>query len=233
MSIQLGDAATWVGAVVALAAAIFTLQQLRDSRAATRSNDDRQRKQTAVDLAQEWCRTEAPSPITILRECLVECDPKTLSELLKGEPISLPIKYQGEIRTFFENVLGEHVEEKNLQPSDTGAIMISESYAHLIRNFFARRINFLEVVAAAFNSDLADNNLVEQFFGRILETNKSYKVAVEANPRGWPELASFYGRRKNGVATRISRLKYAKRLRSSFINCIGWTKRLRGSTERS
>jgi hypothetical protein len=205
-SIGWGDAATWVGAGIAIFAAVFTWQQarvarqqLRDSRAAALEDDDRRRKKAAIDLAQEWCRTEAPSPIAILRECLIACDRATLSALLNGDPISVPIAFEGEVETFFEDVLGGRARDANLRRSEADIIGVSQGYSHLIRNFFARRLNFLEVVASAFNSQLADQNLIEQFFGRILATNSSYKTAVEINPRGWPELERFYGRARSGA----------------------------------
>jgi hypothetical protein len=102
--------------------------------------------------------------------------------------------YRSELNAFFEEVLHGHVETKNLQATADNHIELSQGYAQLIRNFLARRLNFLEVVAGAFNAELADRNLVEQFFGRMLESNEAYRVAVNLNQTGWPELARFYSR---------------------------------------
>jgi hypothetical protein len=205
-TIGLGDAATWFGAAIAIFAALFTWQQahvakqqLTDSRTAAIEDDDRRRKNLAVVLGQDWCRTEAPSPIAILRECLIACDTQTLAALLDGQAISLPFAYQSEIRTFFDEVLRGRAEGENWRSTPNGVVNISQGYAHLIRNFFARRLNFFEIVAAAFNSHLADENLIEQFFGRILDTNDSYKAAIRLNPRGWPELAKFCNRARLGA----------------------------------
>ncbi len=87
-----------------------------------------------------------------------------------------------------------HVVTAELGAESDGAMTLSQNYSHLVRDFFARRVNFLEVVAAALNADLADHNLVEQFFDRIIETNSSYAAAVDFSPAGWPELSVFYRR---------------------------------------
>jgi hypothetical protein len=202
---HLGDVATWIGAIVAGVAALFTWQQahvarrqLQESQKSALEDDDRRRKQVAVELAQEWCRTEAPSPISILRECLIAsaADATAFADLLDGRATRFPLLYQSEIKSFFENAMGGHVDLSKIT-TVTSDVVVSQNYSHLIQNFFARRVNFLEVVAAAFNSNLADKNLVEQFFGRILDTNPSYHAAVTTNASGWPELAKFYTRVKS------------------------------------
>jgi len=188
-----------MSALVALLAALFTWQQanvaklqLQDTREASAEDDIKRKKRIAIDLGQDWCRTEAPSPIGILREVLIALDRSILFALLQGEAISIPIEFLGELTTFFDEVLLGHTDNKNIQINDSKLIVLSQGYAHFMRNFLARRLNFFEVVAAAYNSELADPVLIQQFFGRILITNPSYRLAVAMNGKGWPELAKFY-----------------------------------------
>jgi hypothetical protein len=74
------DLAAWAAALFAGAAAYVALrqvriakQQLAESTQAAREDDSRQRNRMAIELAQEWCRTEAASAIAILRESLIGC----------------------------------------------------------------------------------------------------------------------------------------------------------------
>ncbi|MFC6519818.1 hypothetical protein ACFQAT_08545 [Undibacterium arcticum] len=154
-------------------------------------------KRTAIDFAAEWCRVEAPSPISIMRECLRNLERPMLAALLNGEMFKVEGKYHDEISTFFSEIIrgngGEGFRCEN------GKITIQEKESELLRNYFARRLNFLEVVAAAFNSELADRQLITQFFGGIIFKNPSYRTAVEIDRTAWPELAQFiYSNTRNG-----------------------------------
>ena len=198
----LGDVATWVGAVVAVAAAVAAFQQsgiakrqLEDARKSAREDDLTRRKRTAVDLAQEWCRIEAPSPLSILREALIRTPKEDLERLLAGEPIGFPLAYESEIRSFFTSVMQGHVDDHQLVAGN-GCIALGGTYCLIVRNFLTRRLNFLEIVCAAFNEELGEQRLIEQFFGGIIDGNASYRAAVNARPEGWPELVKFYARGK-------------------------------------
>jgi hypothetical protein len=162
--------------------------QIEASASAAKDDDERRRKRVALELAEEWCRTEAPSPISILRECLSACDETAIEALLAGRALIFPAQFRDQVGSFIADVLPGQASEAGLESNGDNTISLSENYSHLVRDFFSRRINFLEVVAAAFNSQLADSNLVEQFFGRIIETNTSYAIAVNIDREGWPEL---------------------------------------------
>ena len=195
----LGDAATWVGAGVAGLAAIFTWQQASmakkqraDALGAAKEDDEQRRKRIAIELAQEWCRTETPSAIGILRDALISCDRDAMEALIAGEPLTLSAEYEQALKTFFTQVLVGHFQPEKLKRCPNVTIQVDQGYAHIIWSYFARRVNFYEMVIAALNTGLADRTLIDQFFGRLLHTNPSYKTAVDLNRAGWPELAKFY-----------------------------------------
>ena len=189
--IKTGDLATWFGAIVALLAAWFTYRQLRSSISAGAADDERSKKRTAIELAQEWCRTEAPSPISIMRECFANMKPCVVKHLLDGESVTLDERFLGEIEAFFSETLRGHGSTE-FKPNGS-VVKIEKNESELLRNYFARRLNFLEVVAAACNSKVGDERLIKQFFGEIIKANPSYREAVKLHPDVWPELTEFYG----------------------------------------
>jgi hypothetical protein len=113
-----------------------------------------------------------------------------MNSLLEGESFSLEARFQGEMKAFFFEILKGH-RDPDFAAKD-GIINIPKREAELLRNYFARRLNFLEVVAAAYNSKLADPDLVQRFFGQIITNNSSYRTAVCLRSLDWPELKKFY-----------------------------------------
>jgi hypothetical protein len=200
----LANVATVVATLIAIVAAVYARSQSRDAKAqlkeansqlefskqSGRDDDDRRKKRTAIDLAQEWCRTEAPSPISIMRECLIQMNDLCMNSLLEGESFSLEAQFQGEMKAFFFEILKGH-RDPDFAAKD-GTINIPKREAELLRNYFARRLNFLEVVSAAYNSNIADPELVQRFFGQIITNNSSYRTAVRLRSLAWPELDRFY-----------------------------------------
>jgi hypothetical protein len=189
IDISSADAAAVVSAVAAVYAAYYAYMQGKD-------DDARRQKRTSIDLAEEWCRTEAPSPISIMRECLRNLDEPRLTELLNANTFKVNERYCDEIQAFFSEIFMKNRQRKF--SDENGEITIKEEESEVLRNYFARRLNFLEVVAAAFNSGLADQKLVVQFFGGIILKNCSYTTAVNIDSTAWPELAKFIKANKSG-----------------------------------
>lgn len=188
------DTAAFISAAIALWAAWYSHRQFTYTVASGREDDARKRKRVAIEMAQEWCRTEAPSPVSILREWLRSLRRPEVEVLLAGNALTVPAVYADEVATFFAEALPGANGLRRIVPAPDGTTPLTENNCQIVRNYFARRLNFLEVVAGAHNSGLADAELIEQFFGGIIDRNGSYKTATELQPSAWPQLARFYAR---------------------------------------
>lgn len=205
-----GDYATWTGAGIAAIAAVFAWyqayqakQQLKFAKSAAADDDIRRKKQNAIDLAEEWCRTEAHSPIFIMHPCLTRfsdevneaiikkenVDNTNLDKLLSGRCISIENQFIAQFNIFLSEIYPGHTYEK-FESTDP-VVNINENQSELLRGYFTRRLNFLEVVAAGFNSGLDDAKLIKQFFAVIVTNNPAYRSAVHLRSDVWPELEKF------------------------------------------
>ena len=174
--------------------AIAAVDQVSFARQQARSEEIASRNKFAMELAMEWCRLEAPSPISILREWLQNCDEPDIKKIIDEQQVVAQGQFQEIINVFFKGILGASYQPFFKDESDQ-AIVLTKKDVRLVRHYFARRLNFLELTVASIDSEakVASKDLVETFFDGIILANSSYLHAANSYPLNWPNLKKFFG----------------------------------------